>query len=72
MDLRTRYDDFDEMLATITDAVKAGIWVAMPVKVAADSKDGHTISLQPSVKATKLKPDGTRELTQLPVLSDCP
>ena len=24
------------------------------------------------MKATKLKPDGTRELTQLPVLSDCP
>lgn len=72
MDLRTRLNDDDEMLETVADAVRAKIYMALPVKLAEDSEDGHTVKLQPTVKAVQKLPDGTQKLVQLPVLTDVP
>lgn len=72
MDQRDRFFDFDEVLATVMDAVKAKLRAATPVMVSEDSKDGHTVSLQPTTKAAVRMPDGSQTLLDLPVLPDMP
>lgn len=72
MDQRDRYFDFDEVLATVMDAVRAKLRAATPVMVSEDSKDGHTVSLQPTTKAVARSPDGSQSLIDLPVLADMP
>lgn len=72
MDQRFRFPDETELHETIADAVQAKIRTAMPVTPSKDSEDGHTIELQPTVKAVQRMPDGTEQLVQLPVLPDMP
>jgi hypothetical protein len=71
-DIRERYSDPDEIMETMKDAVRAQSRTSIPVSVVEDSEDGHTVRLQPLVKAIVRKPDGTTEAVQLPVLPDIP
>lgn len=72
LDLRTRFADPDELLETIKDAVRQQTRTSIPVSVVEDSEDGHTVKLQPLIKAIVKKPDGTTEAVTLPVLPDIP
>ncbi|MFX9532792.1 hypothetical protein ABTO68_19560, partial [Acinetobacter baumannii] len=72
MDLRYRFDDDTELHETIRDAVLSGLHIAIPVGVSEDSKDGHTVKLKALVKAVRRKPDGSKELVEMPPFSDVP
>lgn len=71
MDPRFRWDDGTETLETLADDILSRVRVAVPVKLTKDS-DGHTVSLQPLIKAVRKGPDGKTEQVSLPVLSDVP
>lgn len=71
MDLRTRYDDFDEVLRQLEDNVRQKLWTSIPCTVSEDT-DGHTVKLQPAVKAVQLMPDGTSKYVDMPPLLDVP
>lgn len=72
LDPRYRWNDPDELLETLKDAVRQQSRTSIPVSVVEDSEDGHTIKLQPLVKAIIRKSDGTTEAVALPVLPDVP
>lgn len=72
IDIRERFADYDELLETVKDAVRAQTRISMPVQVSEDSEDGHTVRLQPLVKATIRKVDGSEDLVEMPVLPDVP
>lgn len=71
MDPRFRWDDYTEILEALQDDVLARVRTAIPVRLVEDS-DGHTVKLQPLIKAVRKKPDGTTEQVSLPVLSNVP
>ncbi len=71
MDPRFRFDDTTETLEALADDLAARIRISIPVKVTTDS-DGHTVALQPLIKAVIKAPDGSLSLSSLPVLSDVP
>lgn len=71
MDVRTRFDDSDEVLASLADAVQMRIRTAIPVMLTEDS-DGHVVSLQPLVKGTRRQPDGSVGYIDLPLLTGVP
>lgn len=71
MDFRTRFEDHDEILRTLEDAAGSKLYTSMPCIVAEDS-DGHTLKLQPAIKAVQLMPDGTSKYVDLPELLDVP
>ncbi len=56
---------------SLADDLAARIRISIPVKVTKDS-DGHTVALQPLIKAVTKAPDGKVSLASLPVLSDVP
>jgi hypothetical protein len=74
MDIRTRFvdKDPDEILATIVDAVRSQIYTALPVRVAQDSADGHTVNLTSTIQAVQRNPDGTQSLVSLPMFMGVP
>lgn len=71
MDIRQRYEDFDEILRQLEDNVRQKMWTSIPCIVAEDS-DGHTVKLQPAIKAVQLMADGTSKYVDMPPLLDVP
>jgi hypothetical protein len=71
-DVRERFYDPDELLETIKDAARSQIRSSIPVSLVEDSDDGHTVKLQPLIKAIIRTPDGSTKAVQLPVLPDIP
>jgi len=71
MDPRFQWDDSTETLEALADDLAARIRISIPVKLTKDS-DGHTVSLQPLIKAVQKKPDGSLSLVSLPMISDIP
>lgn len=71
-DLRERFPDPDEILETVKDAARQSIRSSIPVSLVEDSEDGHTVKLQPLIKAIVRKPDGSTVAVQLPELPDIP
>lgn len=71
MDPRFRFDDPTETMESLADDILARVRVSIPVKLAKDS-DGHTVALQPLIKAVQKSADGTVSLLSLPVISDIP
>ena len=72
MDQRARFDDFDELLETLRDAVQSKIRKASPVKLTEDSADGHTAELQILVQSVFRNADGSVELITPSPLSKIP
>jgi hypothetical protein len=48
------------------------VWTSMPVKVLEDTKEGHVVKLQPTIKGAHRKEDGTVEDVEMPELGDVP
>lgn len=71
-DQRLRFNDPDELLETIKDAVRSQMRTSIPVSVTEDSTDGHTVKLQPLVQAIIRLPNGTTKAVTLPILPDIP
>lgn len=71
MDIRQRYYDEDEKLRQLEDNIRQKLWTSIPCIVAEDS-DGHTVKLQPAIKAVQLMPDGTSKYVDMPPLLDVP
>jgi hypothetical protein len=71
MDIRQRYEDADEVLRQLEDNIRARLWTSIPCVVAEDS-DGHTVKLQPAIKAVQLMPDGTSKYVDMAPLLDVP
>lgn len=72
MDQRARFNDLDEVLETLRDAVLNGLHIAIPVEAAEDSSDGHTVKLQSLIKTVRKHPDGREELVDFPPFVDIP
>ena len=66
------FEDIEEMLRAMLDGMRKDIWVALPVEVAEDSEDMHTVKLKIGIKAEVTKPDGTKEYVDYPQLEDVP
>ena len=71
MDIRQRYHDADEVLRQLEDNIRARLWTSIPCIVVEDS-DGHTVKLQPAIKAVQLMPDGTSKYVDMAPLLDVP
>lgn len=71
MDIRQRYEDRDELLRQLEDNIRAKLWTSIPCIVMEDS-DGHTVKLQPAIKAVQLMPDGTSKYVDMAPLLDVP
>ncbi|WP_449411096.1 Gp138 family membrane-puncturing spike protein [Methylobacterium komagatae] len=71
MDPRFQWDDATETLEALADDLAARVRISLPVKLTKDS-DGHTVALQPLIKAVQKAPDGKVSLVSLPVISDIP
>lgn len=71
IDIRTRSDDWTELLDTLKDSILGNLRISMPVRLVEDS-DGHTVKLQPLIKGAQLMPDGTVKAVDLPAMPDIP
>ncbi len=71
MDVRERWSDLSEAINAAMDGLRQSIFTAIPVKLAKDA-DGHVASLQPTIKAVRLKPDGTVDNVSFPQIEDAP
>lgn len=71
MDPRFRFEDHSELLESLADDLQAKIRTAIPVRLVEDS-DGHTVKLQPLVKAVVRSAEGKLSQVNLPVISDVP
>jgi hypothetical protein len=72
MDVRSRFQNFDEVLQTLADTVQARIFTVMPVKATKASGDGHTVQIQPTIKAVQRMPDGSEKVLEYPEVLDAP
>jgi hypothetical protein len=70
-DIRERFPSMTEIVEATIERYLSQFHVAMPVEITEDS-DGHTVSLQPLIKRTVAKPDGTFETIDYPVIPDAP
>ncbi|TXN71471.1 Gp138 family membrane-puncturing spike protein [Methylobacterium sp. WL6] len=71
MDPRTRYTDELEIYESLADQVRSSVMTAMPVRVIKDA-DGHTVSIQPTMKAVFRKEDGSLQQVDYPPITDAP
>lgn len=71
MDIRERWEDFDEAVRMAFDGLLKRLPGVAPAIVAEDS-DGHVVHMQPSVKAEVKDKDGKITIVQLPQVRDAP
>lgn len=71
-DFREMMPDFEEMLRTAIGGENSQQWTIMPAVVAADTKDGHSLSAQPTIKARIMQSDGTIAFEDYPQHDDVP
>jgi len=72
MDQRERINDPEEALSSALDGAQAKIWTAMPGIVAAVNLTAQTVSVQPTIRGSVNKQDGSSESVTLPLLVDVP
>jgi hypothetical protein len=72
MDPRERFQDYLEAVKTSQDGMQGTIFTALPGIVESVNLEAATVEVQPAVKATVAKKDGTSELVDLPLLPDVP
>jgi hypothetical protein len=71
-DVRELVDDFRELIEAAMDARQAMIYTAMPVRIKKFDKDKLTAEVQPQIKTTVRKSDGSVEKTSFPEIRDVP
>jgi hypothetical protein len=71
-DVRELIDDFRDTIQAALDAKQAQIYTAMPVRVKKFDNKKLTTELQPQIKTTIRKPDGSVEKTSFPEIRDVP
>lgn len=72
MDIREYFENDEEALRTVLDSVRKRLYTALPVRVTADSEDGHTVSLESTIKGQKIGKDGKTEFVDLPGFDKVP
>lgn len=72
MDIRTRYDDFQQAVETVVDMKLAHVHTALPCVIVSVDANKQTAVIQPTVKARIRKADGTQTWVQLPQIVDAP
>src|SRR5882672_3916934 len=72
MDFRERINDHQEGLRAVMDGRQAQTWTSLPGVVTAVDLTKHTVSVQPTIQAVVVSPEGKRENTTLPILVDVP
>lgn len=71
MDFRERFEDREEAIRSAFDNLMAGHFVSL-VGIVNEDSDGHTVKVQPSVKAQKTDQHGKTEWQDYPLLQDVP
>lgn len=69
IDIRERFPSLTESVESVVERYMSQFHIALPVELTEDS-DGHTVSLQPLIKRTVAKPDGTFETIDYPVIPE--
>ncbi len=72
MDLRERFDDFQEAINAAIEGKMASMWTALPASIVSVDFAAQTATLQPSVKSVVRKPDGSQSVVSMPMLRDVP
>lgn len=72
MDLRELFRDHEEAFRAGFDGLRKQLWHALPVIVAEDSPDGHSVKLQIALKARQLDQYGNLTHVEFPILQDVP
>ena len=72
-DQRELFDDYEEAFRSAWAGVRSHMWTSLPVMFSADSADGHTGSLQATVKRADDNPTYDQTTySPIPVLADVP
>jgi hypothetical protein len=69
---RERWDDLGAGIRAGVERGLSNTWTALPVKVVEDTKDGHVVKLQPTIKGKKTDRTGKKTDVEMPILGECP
>jgi hypothetical protein len=69
---RERWDDLGAGIRAGVERGLSNTWTALPVKVVEDTKDGHIVKLQPTIKGKKTDRTGKKTDVEMPILGECP
>ncbi|WP_448952122.1 Gp138 family membrane-puncturing spike protein [Labrys neptuniae] len=69
MDLREYVQDHEETIRSLFVGLQKHMWTCLPVSVVKDS-DGHTVSVQPTIKGQQIDQHGKVTHVDMPVLND--
>lgn len=72
MDIRTRADDGTEAINAALGELQARIWTAVPCTIQSVDFAKQTCVVQPTLKVTRRKKDGSTEWVSLPLIQDAP
>ena len=72
MDPREFVDDAEELMRVAFAAQRRYVWSTIPVVVGSSSTDGHTTTLQPTIKMDVTDPSGNVTQMPLPLLGSAP
>lgn len=73
MELRESFDDPEETLRTIFAGLQKEVWTVMPVRLAEDTKDGHSVTVQMTIKREVTDPStGEKSYADHQVTPDVP
>ncbi|MFG1401999.1 Gp138 family membrane-puncturing spike protein [Xanthobacter sediminis] len=72
MDNRARFDDYLEAVTTLVEGRLASVHTAVPCTIVSVDRERQTAVLQPTIKARRMKPDGSQEWVSYPPISDAP
>jgi hypothetical protein len=73
MEQKERWEDIQNGVKEGLNRALSRLWTALPVIVAEDSSDGHTVSLQPAINGTHYNAqDGSYKSINMPQLKDVP
>lgn len=71
-DFREYLSDHEELLRTMQDSLQSNLWTALPGIVQKVNLGALTVEVQPAIQGVVMKPDGTKQYVNLPVLPDVP
>jgi hypothetical protein len=72
VDIRENIDDVRDALDALIDHRQAQMWTALPVRFEEWDSEKNTAKVQPLIKVTRRKDDGSQERVELPQLEDAP
>jgi len=63
---RERWNDMEESMRAAVDRHLGTVWTALPVTVVEDSKDGHVVKVQSTIKGWQQQDDGSVKAVPIP------